>query len=64
MASLEQRPRGDGGITARVFWRQDRQRTTEKFAPNSPDHLVFTTATSSTSSASLRWTGGRRPTQS
>ena len=32
MPSLEQRPRGDGGITARVIWRQDGQRTAEKFA--------------------------------
>jgi len=30
----------------------------------SPDDFVFTTAARSTSSASLRWTGGRRPTQS
>ena len=29
----------------------------------SPDDFVFTTAARSTSSASLRWTGGRRPTQ-
>jgi hypothetical protein len=35
MAFLEQRPRGDGGITARVIWRQDGQRAAEKFAPNS-----------------------------
>jgi hypothetical protein len=29
----------------------------------SPDDFVFTTAARSTSSAPLRWTGGRRPTQ-
>ena len=28
-----------------------------------PDDFVFTTAARSTSSASLRWSGGRRPTQ-
>jgi len=35
MPSVEQRPRGGGGITARVIWRQDGQPAAEKFAPNS-----------------------------
>ena len=62
MASLEQRPRGDGGITARVIWRQDGQRTAEKFAVGRNPLLAAKRFKTLVEEAGNRWPEGWVPT--
>ena len=61
MASLEQRPRGDGGITARVIWRQDGQRTAEKFAVGRNPLLAAKCFKTLVEEAGNRWPEGWCP---
>ena len=63
MASLEQRPRGDGGITARVIWRQDGQRTAEKFAVGRNPLLAAKRFKTLVEEAGNRWPEGWVPGQ-
>jgi len=61
MASLEQRPRGDGGMTARVVWRQDGQRTAEKFAVGRNPVLAARRFKTLVEQAGNRWPEGWVP---
>src|SRR5664279_1386916 len=61
MASLEQRLRGDGGTTARVVWRQDGQRATEKFAVGRNPVLAAKRFQTLVEAAGNRWPEGWVP---
>ena len=63
MASLEQRLRGDGGTTARVVWRQDGQRATEKFAVGRNPVLAAKRFQTLVEAAGNRWPEGWVPGQ-
>ena len=63
MASVEQRPRGDGGITARVIWRQDGQRMAEKFAVGRNPLLAAKRVKTLVEEAGNRWPEGWVPGQ-
>ena len=63
MASVEQRPRGDGGITARVIWRQVGQWTAEKFAVGRNPLLAAKRFKTVVEQAGNRWPEGWVPGQ-
>ena len=63
MASVEQRPRADGGITARVVWRQDGQRMAEKFAVGRNPLLAAKRFKTLVEEAGNRWPEGWVPGQ-
>jgi hypothetical protein len=63
MASVEQRPRADGGITVRVIWRQDGQRMAEKFAVGRNPLLAAKRFKTLVEEAGNRWPEGWVPGQ-
>ena len=58
-----ERPRGDGGITARVIWRQDGQWTAEKFAVGRNPLLAAKRFKTLVEEAGNRWPEGWVPGQ-